>query len=271
MSGSGDAVRFPKILQDSPTAHLLWELVSSQVKLRYKRSSLGLGWSLLHPLLMMAVFTLVLGRFPRIADLPVPYHIFFLSGYLPWTFFAATVSNGQHAFIANAGLVKQVAFPTWLLPLAAVGANAVHAVLALALFVLYLAIHPALGPSWSLLWLVPLILVQLAALAGLLLALSAWNVSFRDLGPMLEVGLAFLFYLTPVFYHFSIFAPEDRALVSVLRLNPLAALLACYRAALFGEALPWGSAAYFGGWTVLLLIAGRRVYRRRRGRLAKEL
>ena len=262
---------FPRLLADSPGANLLWELIVSQVKLRYKRSALGLGWSLLHPLLMMAVFTIVLGRFPRLADLPVPYHIFFLSGYLPWTFFSLAVGNGQAALIANASLVKQVAFRKWLLPVASVGANLVHAVLAMALFVGYLLLHPAIDVTAGMAWLVPLMILQTLALTGLVLALSSWVVSFRDLGPMLEVALAFLFYLTPVFYDFSIFGPGDAHLVAVLKLNPFAALLACYRAAMFGTAMPWGSLVYAVFWTVILLVLGMRVFARRAGWVAKEL
>jgi len=120
-------------------------------------------------------------------------------------------------------------------------------------------------------WLVPLLLVQTAALIGLTLALSFWAVSFRDLGPILEVGLSFFFYLTPVFYDFSIFSAGDHLLVSLLKLNPLAALLACYRAAFFGGDFPVGSFVYVLTWTAALLGLGVTVYRRRRGRVAKEL
>lgn len=264
-------MKFPRALADSPTANLLWELVFSQVKLRYKRSALGLGWSLLHPFLMMVVFTLVLGRFPRLADLPVPYHIFFLSGYLPWVFFATTVQNGQASLIANASLVKQVSFRKWLLPLASVGANLVHALLALALFVLYLWVHPAIDFQPGVLWLIPLVLLQTLALVGLVLALSAWVVSFRDLGPILEVLLTFFFYLTPVFYDFSIFGAKDAWLVALLKLNPFAALLACYRAAMFGGVMPIGQLSYVVLWTVGLLALGAHVFRRRSGAVAKEL
>ncbi len=264
-------MNFPRLLADSPSANLLWEMVTSQVKLRYKRSALGFGWSLLHPLLMMTVFTVVLGRFPRLADLPVPYHIFFLSGYLPWTFFATALQSGQASLVANASLVRQVAFRQWLLPVAAVCANLVHAVLALGLFVLYLGIHPAVHWHAGLLWLVPLMLLQTAALVGLSLALSALVVSFRDLGPLLEVLLTLLFYLTPVFYDFSIFGAGDTALVTLLKLNPLAALLACYRAALFGQPLPMASLLYVLLCTVALLALGARVFRRRAGALVKEL
>jgi len=264
-------MNFPRLLADSPTANLLWELTISQVKLRYKRSALGLGWSLLHPLLMMTVFTVVLGRFPRLADLPVPYHIFFLSGYLPWTFFATTINNGQASLLANASLVKQVVMRKWLLPVASVGANLVHAVLAMGLFVLYLLAHPAIDAGAGLLWLAPLLLVQTVAMTGLVLALSAWVVSFRDLGPILEVALAVLFYLTPVFYAFSIFGPADAWLVAVLKINPLAALLACYRAAMFGGPLPVGALLYVLAWTAALLVLGGRVFARRAGGVAKEL
>jgi ABC-type polysaccharide/polyol phosphate export permease len=262
---------FPRVLQDSPTAHLLWELVFSQVKLRYKRSVLGLGWSLLHPFLMMLVFTLILGRFPRLTNLPIPYHIFFLSGYLPWIFFAAALSGGQNALIANASLVRQVAFRKWLLPAAAVGANAVHGILAMLLFALYLVIHPSVPLHAGLFWIIPLFVVQALAIVGLAVALSLWAVSFRDLGPLLEISLSFFFYLTPVFYDFSLFGPDDTWLVVVLRLNPLASLLACYRAAFFHEPVPWVSLFYVIACTGALLGLGAAVYRRRHGRIAKEL
>jgi ABC-type polysaccharide/polyol phosphate export permease len=83
--------------------------------------------------------------------------------------------------------------------------------------------------------------------------------------------LSLLFYLTPVFYDFSAFGPGDRALVAALQLNPLAALLACYRAAMFGGAMPLAALTYVAAWTVGLLALGWRAYRRNAGRVAKEL
>ena len=251
---------------------LLWELVWKEIRLRYRRSALGFLWSLLHPLLMMGVFTLVFSRFPKImGELPVPYYIFFLVGYLAWNYFSVSISNSHMSVIANATLVKQVYFPRQALPLAAVIANFFHIVIAFALLILFLfAFTPYL--SYRVAFFPVVILIESVLILGFSLLLSSLNVFFRDVGQILEVVLTFWFYLTPVFYPLSIFGPEDHWLVSMLKLNPLTEVVALYRWCLLdGFGFEPFMIAYPLVFGVLFLLFGHHVFSKLEPSFAKEL
>jgi len=251
---------------------LLWELVWKEIRLRYRRSALGFLWSLLHPLLMMAVFTLVFSRFPKImGGLPIPFYIFFLSGYLCWNYFSVSISNSHMSVIANSTLVKQVYFPRQALPLAAVISNFFHIVIAFALFIFYLLIFtPYLSCR---VFLLPIaIVLETILILGFSLLLSSLNVFFRDVGQILEVLLTFWFYLTPIFYPLTIFGPADRWIVVMLKLNPLTEIVGLYRWCLFDgfgfEPLMIAYPLLFGS---VSFVFGRLVFSKLEPSFAKEL
>lgn len=251
---------------------LLWELVTKEIRLRYRRSALGFLWSLLHPLLMMGVFTLVFSRFPKImGQLSVPYYIFFLVGYLCWNFFSVALSNSHMSIIANATLVKQVYFPRQVLPLAAIISNFFHILLAFALLIFYLLIFtPYL--SHRIIFFPIAIALETLLVLGLGLVVSSLNVFFRDVGQMLEVILTFWFYLTPIFYPLSIFGPEDRLITALLRLNPLTEIVNLYRwCMLDGFAFEPMMIAYPLIVGAILLVIGRLVFSKLSLTFAKEL
>jgi lipopolysaccharide transport system permease protein len=250
---------------------LLAQLVRKEIKLRYKRSVLGVFWSLLHPLLMMAIFTLVFSRFPRLSGTPVPYYVFFMTGYLPWVFFATTISNSHTSILVNASLVKQVYFPRQLLPLASCLSNLMHFGIAFGMWLIFVAFtYARLSPA---LLLLPVALaVQFTLLIGVALALSSMNVFFRDVGQILEVLITFLFYLTPVFYTFAIFPPKDAWIVQALSLNPMAQLVMLYRGALFPgfEVTPF-MVLYPAAFAAAVLAIGHLIFLRASRDFAKEL
>lgn len=257
---------------DTKTIHLLFELTKKEVLLRYKRSVLGFAWSLLNPILMMLIFTMIFSRFPKMNGLNVPYYAFFLTGYIPWNFFATTCQNGKDAILANSGIVKQVAFERWTLPAAGVLSNLIHFALALALWTVYLAVHPGFDLMSYVALLPVIVLLQAAFLFGLVQFLSTLNVFFRDVGQILEVLTTFLFFLTPVFYSFTIFKPEDRLLVLFLKINPMAHFMILYRSSLLEcNSFPFFSLFYIIVWTAAICILGGRFFSTRAKSIAKEL
>lgn len=218
---------------------LVRNLVLRDLKARYKNSVLGFVWSLLNPLLMMLVFTVVftvmlptnIERFP----------VFILCGLLPWNWFSGSVSGAVHTIVGNATLIKKVYFPREALPLSLILSNAVNFLLALlVLFPLMLAFHTPLTP-W-LLFLPLLILVQAIFTLGVALLLSTVNVFFRDTAVIMEVLLQAWFFLTPVVYEMKVL-PEHKLIagydIEVRRLayilNPMGSLIANYR-----DILYWG-------------------------------
>lgn len=218
---------------------LVLNLVVRDLKSRYKRSVLGFLWSLLNPLAMMLVFTVV---FTVIMPSKIEnYPIFLLCGLLPWNFFTGALMVSINSVAGNANLVKKVYFPREVLPISAVLASLVNFLLGLAvLFVVLIFFHGHFSP-W--LWLLPLvILIQTCFTLGVALFLSAINVYYRDTLMIMDVVLLAWFFLTPVVYSNSILPPNYQVLgmnVDIQRLmyivNPMASLIAAYR-----DLLYWG-------------------------------
>ncbi len=217
---------------------LLFTLVVRDVKVRYRNSVLGFLWSLLNPLLMMLVFTVVFTVLsapetiePRVKSFP----IYVLSGLLAWNFMADTVTQAVTSVTGNRDLLTKVYFPRELLPLAAVLANLIHFLLALPVYFLFAFV---LGVIFTYhVWFLPfLVLLQLALLAGMALIVAAVNVYFRDIESIVRVGLIAWFFLTPVVYVLERIPNREFLGLDVWRwvyiLNPMATLVTGYRYAM---------------------------------------
>lgn len=217
---------------------LLQNLVVRDLKVRYKNSLLGVLWSLLNPLLMMVVFSLVFTIFRGGALRQ--YSVFFLVGLIPWNFFSSSVMGGTQAITTNANLIKKVYFPRELLPAATILSNLVNFLIALSVLLAFLylsGLHLTVHALW-----VPIILAtQLIFTFGLALLFSALHVFFRDVAMILEVVLLAGFFLTPIFYPLELYsspiviAGVDFVPAQLMRwLNPMASIVDAYRTVLWG-------------------------------------
>jgi ABC-type polysaccharide/polyol phosphate export permease len=217
---------------------LVRNLVVSEVKTRYKSSVLGFVWSLLNPLAMMLVFTVVFGvLWPN--HQMAKYPIFLLCGLLPWNFFNAGVTSSLTSVVANGNLVKKVYFPREVLPIAAVLAQLVNFLLAMVvLFAVSIVFRTNFSP-W--LWTLPLIiLIQTCFSLGIGFILSTLHVFYRDTLMVMEVVMLAWFFLTPIFYSVQqlpttvevagLELPVQRLLYI---LNPMASLINVYRDLLY--------------------------------------
>lgn len=222
---------------------LVWNFVVRDLKIRYKHSILGFAWSLLNPLGMMAIFTVVFTIMLPYASVE-KYPFFVLCALLPWNFFSNSVLSSMYSVVGNAFLIKKVYFPREVLPLSSVFSNLIHFLLALPLlFLLMMVMKVAITP-WALL-LPVMILVQLIFTIGLAMVLSTLNVLYRDTPMIMEVVLLAWFFLTPVFYPIEVL-PQSRLLwgmvLDVRRLvyisNPMASIIASYRVILYHGAPP---------------------------------
>ena len=218
---------------------LLYNLIVRDLKVRYKHSALGFFWSLLNPLLLMAVFTFVFTALLP-GDTRAAFHIFFLSALLPWNWCATSVSATLNSIVGNSHLIKKVYFPREMLPVSVVLSNMINYVLSLpALLFFMIFLRPGLPTSpfaancefvclnSHLLWLPVLILTQALFLMGLGFFLSALNVFFRDTSVLVEVGLSAWFFLTPIIYDAKDVAGEYSNLMYYF--NPMASIIANYR------------------------------------------
>lgn len=229
---------------------LLRQLVVRDLKARYKVSVLGFFWSLLRPLLTIAVLAAVFSYFqiPR-GRYAVDYPFLLMAAYLPWFYFSATFLEGTHSILANGNLVKKVYCPREVFPTAVVGAQLVNFLLALLVLVPVLYLLSDARPGWAILQLPLVIAVHTAFLLGLCLAASVLNVLFRDTTQITEF-LAFIwFYLSPVLYGVDLVYSEFGALSLLYMLNPMAGILEWYRYSLLGSALSQSSEfAWLNGW-----------------------
>lgn len=181
---------------------LLVNLVRRELKVRYKDSVLGFLWTLLNPLLYLAVFSIVFGIVLR-ANVP-RYGLFLLSGLLAFNLFSTGLSAATVSISGNGPLVQKVWFPREILPLAAIGANLITFCFQLLILLFGLLVFRQ-SPEWSMLWLViPALIVTLMIGTGLGLLLSAINVLFRDVQHFLELGLLTWFWFTPIVYSYNL-------------------------------------------------------------------
>jgi ABC-2 type transport system permease protein len=177
---------------------LLGNLVRRELKVKYKNSVLGFVWTLLNPLLYLAVFSIVFGV---ILPTTAPrYGLLLLSGLLAFNLFSVGLTAATVSITGNGPLVQKVWFPREILPLAAIGANLITFCFQLTILMVGLAVFRQV-PEWRMLWLtLPALAVTLTLATGLGLMLSALNVYYRDVQHFLELGMLTWFWLTPIVY-----------------------------------------------------------------------
>jgi len=249
-----------------PTGELLLNLTSRELKIRYKRSALGFLWSLLNPLMMMAVFTVI---FTVAFKAPIhDFPLYFLSAYLPWSFFQASAQISTGVIMANAGLIKKVYFPRVVLPLSVVLSQLVHLLLGLAVLLVALAID-----GYNFVPYIPLLILSIILLtifsAGVAMLFAALNVIFRDIQEFSNVLFLLWFYMTPVIYSPSQLPANYR---TVLHLNPMYYPVQMLRSAIYELRSP-SIAVYVGSviGAAVSLVVGAYVFRRLSIRFAKEI
>jgi ABC-2 type transport system permease protein len=268
---------------------ILANLVRKELKVKYTASFLGAIWSVLNPVVFLAVFSFVAVVLDnRVPDFPV----FLLSGLLAWNLFSASLLSGTTAVIDNANLVKKVAFPREILPLASVGVALFDFVLQTAVLLLFI-VASGHGIGAEALVLYPLAFVTLVVVAtAITLWTAAVNVRYRDVGHLLNLGLLVWFWMTPIVYQAALvqdaLAGREVAGISLWNLyllNPLTPIVLGFQRALYGDpaqqgmqVLPDVSVAWQAGLLALvlavalgLLLLSWRTFFRRSGDFAEEL
>ncbi len=249
---------------------LVYELTSKELKARYKNSLLGYLWSLLNPLALSLVFYVGLGVILQAKVPPgenYPYFLMLICGLFPWQWLANSVNAGANVYIGNANLIRKVAFPRELLPLATVLNDLLHFVACLPVIVLFLLLA-GMRPSVQWIWGVPALMAAEFLIAyGLALAVGSLNLFFRDLANLVSLLLQMLFYLTPIVYALDwIKQPLLRKLIFI---NPVTPLFACWHDLLLKGRFDGG---YFGLsilYGLIALVLGLAVHHRLKGKFAE--
>lgn len=227
-----------KIVELWQYRYLLHNLVIRDLKARYKNSAFGVLWSLLNPLAMMLVFTLLFSVMG--SDDTRQYPVFVLVGLIPWMFFSGSLTAGTTSVTSNASLVKKVYFPRDLLPLSSLLSNLVNFGIAFIVLVVFLYAF-GIGLTVHALWVPAILATQLIFTLGLVLFLGSLTVFYKDVLMILEVVVLAWFFLTPVFYSLEIFGPTATLFgitfdpAQVMRwINPMASIIDGYRTVLWG-------------------------------------
>lgn len=203
---------------------LLKQLVITDFKLRYQGSVLGYLWSLLKPMMLFGVLYVVFAYIIPLGNAIPHYPSYLLLGVIVWTFFTEATSMGLNSIVGRGDLLRKVKISKPTIVLSAVISAGVNFSLNLIVLLIFMIVSHA-QITWSLIWLAPLLLIELAMLCiGLAAFLSALYVKFRDIAPIWEVLLQVLFYATPIIYPLSRVA-DMHLVAKLMSFNPMAQII----------------------------------------------
>ena len=278
------------------TRELLVHLTRTDVKVKYKNSVLGLLWSMVSPLMQLAIFWLVFGY---ILKNGYPHFVVFLfAGLIAWNFFSGALNTATGIIVERAGIVKKVAFPREILALSTVGAQVFYfSMSAVAMAIILVVLHAT--PDWGIVWLlIPAMAALLVLASAISVLLSALNVKLRDMRHLIEVATQLWFWLTPIVYPYEKLAPQLLKVGSWLKWlylsNPMTPIVLTFQRVLYPhlivtdtnptkpptllKMLPTWSVATFAeldciilGASVVLLVFAVWVFGRLEGNFAEEL
>lgn len=239
---------------------ILGAMVRREFATKYKTSFLGMLWSLLNPLFLVAIFTVVFGVvFPGMrsdSGINVPMPVFLFAGISLWNVFAMAVGNNVESVTGNGYLLLKVYFPRDILPLSTVLSGLITYVFEFLVLVLALVVV-GVYPYWT--WLLaPVYVLTLALLAyGVSLFVAAANVHYRDMQHFVALALQALFWYTPIIYAFKIVADRGSFYETVWLINPVAPLVVGFRAVMLDNQWPdWGWSLYSLGCAITLVLLG---------------
>ena len=248
---------------------LIFQLIRRDVVSRYKRSVLGVAWTMLQPLGMMLILTVVFSQlFHRVQG----FSVYLLSGLIAWTFFAQSTQAAMHQMVWGGTLLKHIYLPRTAFVVAAVGTGVVNLLLSLVplVIVMFVSGHPA---KWSILMLPYSILLLTAFSLGVALLLSTLAVNFPDVAEMYTVVVYGWMYLTPIiwpvsiipetarFQIFQLWALELNPRYWLLNLNPMYHLVQLFRLPVYDGVVPnWPTLAFGTAIAVVALLTGWLVF-----------
>ena len=246
--------------------------VKREFQSKYRNSLLGAAWTVIQPLAMIVVYTIIFTQVMK-AKLPgvdstFAYSIYLCAGMVTWGLFAEITGRAQNIFLEHANMLKKLSFPRLCLPTVVVLNAGINFAIIFGLFILFLLIIGKF-PGWVILGLIPLLIIHMAFAIGLGITLGILNVFFRDVGQLFIVVLQFWFWLTPIVYPISILPEAARPLMD---LNPMTGLMAGYQTILVtGQWPEWQKLWYISSLAFLFCWLGLKLFRNRAGEMVDEL
>ena len=228
---------------------LLWTLTWRDVRVRYKQSLLGIVWAMFIPVSMMLLFSFVFTRVVAVKT-DIPYPIFAYCGLLPWQFFSSATTAATNSLIANRSLVTKIYFPSEVFPISSIIAAfidfLVGSIVLAALIIYFYFTGASIVVSWTVLLVIPVILVQILFMMGISFFLSMGNLFFRDVRYIYNVIITLWMFATSVVFPMKVSNP---ALQRALNLNPMTPIIDAYRDVLLRGKIP---DLYTFGYTIII-------------------
>jgi len=249
---------------------LFANLFRRDLQKRYKGSVLGVLWVLLPPLILMGIYLLVFHVLWRASQVP-DYSLYLLAGLTSWVFFATTLQVGSRAMVDNAELIRKTRFPRQLVAFSVVGANVVTYAVMLAILLIACFIFVPESRDTELLAL-PLAALFICFVAGVTLTIACLDALFRDVEHLVGALLLPWFFVTPVFWDWSLFT-RHHTIVEILRYgNPVSPAVSAIRDPLWAGSLPRAvDVIYLVCSAVLALALGAFTFKHFDDRIAVEL
>jgi ABC-2 type transport system permease protein len=182
------------------TRELLGALLGRELAGQYKGSFLGLGWTLIRPLVMLFIYAIVVGQFLGAARSVEQFAIFIFVGLIFWNLISSSISSGSTSMTVNGALLKKVWFPREVLPLTSFVVSAVNFIVQFGVLILAFLLFNSWPQVGNLIYLLPIFLIVFPVAFGMSLIFSVLNVRFRDTQFIVEVGLILGFWLSPILY-----------------------------------------------------------------------
>jgi lipopolysaccharide transport system permease protein len=243
---------FGHLRELAPYSHLILSFARRDIRARYKQTAIGLTWAVLQPVSLMLVFAIVFGHVARIPSEGIPYPLFSYTRLIFWMFFVSTISQGTTTMVANASLVRKIYFPRETLLLGVFLSSGLDFLVAAGLL-LGMLLYYGVALSWTVVWVLPLLGIQLLFTFGLICLTSAINVHFRDVGHGIPLALQLWMFATPVAYPLSV---VPSWLLPFYRLNPMAFIIDGYHRAILGREGPDLASLGVGLGVAVILVSG---------------
>lgn len=238
---------------------LLYFLVWRDVKVHYKQTAIGVGWTILQPLLTMVVFTMIFGHFAKVPSDGVPYPVFTYAALLPWNLFSGGLNRCTLSLVGSANLITKIYFPRLIVPVSSVISGTIDFAISF-VFLLGIMLWYHVVPSWGALALPIFFLLAVVTALAVGLWLSAINVRYRDVGQAIPFLIQVWTFLSPVAYPVSLVPEKWRLLYS---LNPMVGVIEGFRWALLGKESPDFLAIAISSVVVLVALMGGLFYFKR--------
>lgn len=240
----------------------IWELSKRDISSRYLGSTLGVFWAIINPILLILIYWFVfqvgLRSYP-VGD--VPFILWLLAGIVPWFFFADSLSSGTFSVEQNSYLVKKIVFKTHLLPIVKIISSLqIHLLFIVLTFIVFISY--GVGVDLYLLQIFYYSLSLIAFTVSLSWITSALNVFLKDVGQIVSVILQFGFWLTPIFWSFSL-VPDKFEFI--FKLNPMFYIVEGYRDTFINKVWFWehyNLTAYFWVIVLILLYIGTKLFKK---------